>query len=75
MPKPYLLSESVTSLICLVSRLISFSESFSQSNQLLTWCQQQTHGYRGVAVCDLTTSWKSGLALCALIHRCQPDLM
>ncbi|XP_040009232.1 protein-methionine sulfoxide oxidase mical3b-like [Xiphias gladius] len=50
-------------------------ESFSQSNQLLAWCQEQTRGYRGVAVVDLTTSWKSGLALCALIHRYQPDLI
>ncbi|KAG7215112.1 hypothetical protein INR49_022760, partial [Caranx melampygus] len=49
-------------------------ESFSQSNQLLTWCQEQTCGYRGVAVEDLTTSWKSGLALCALIHKHRPDL-
>ncbi|XP_037615799.1 protein-methionine sulfoxide oxidase mical3b isoform X3 [Sebastes umbrosus] len=49
--------------------------SFSQSNKLLAWCQEQTHGYRGVAVSDLTTSWKSGLALCALIHRYRPDLI
>ncbi|XP_054481007.1 protein-methionine sulfoxide oxidase mical3a-like [Anoplopoma fimbria] len=49
--------------------------SFSQSNELLTWCQEQTRGYRGVAVSDLTTSWKNGLALCALIHRYRPDLI
>ncbi|KAM9334915.1 protein-methionine sulfoxide oxidase mical3b [Symphorus nematophorus] len=50
-------------------------DSFSQSNKLLSWCQEQTRGYRGVAVSDLTTSWKSGLALCALIHRYRPDLI
>uniref|UniRef100_A0A8C2WT43 F-actin monooxygenase n=1 Tax=Cyclopterus lumpus TaxID=8103 RepID=A0A8C2WT43_CYCLU len=48
---------------------------FSPSNQLLTWCQEETCGYRGVAVNDLTTSWKNGLALCALIHRYRPDLI
>nr|XP_019961726.1 PREDICTED: protein-methionine sulfoxide oxidase mical3a-like [Paralichthys olivaceus] len=50
-------------------------ESAPQTNQLLMWCQEQTHGYRGVAVTDLTTSWKSGLAVCAVIHRCRPDLI
>uniref|UniRef100_UPI0037E998BA protein-methionine sulfoxide oxidase mical3b-like n=1 Tax=Semicossyphus pulcher TaxID=241346 RepID=UPI0037E998BA len=49
--------------------------SDSQTNNLLTWCQEQTRGYRCVAVRDLTTSWKSGLALCALIHRYRPDLI
>ncbi|XP_036800376.1 protein-methionine sulfoxide oxidase mical3a [Oncorhynchus mykiss] len=50
-------------------------ESFSRSSKLLSWCQQQTQGYRGVAVSDLTTSWKSGLALCAVIHHYRPDLI
>ncbi|XP_045554597.1 protein-methionine sulfoxide oxidase mical3a [Salmo salar] len=50
-------------------------ESFSRSSKLLSWCQQQTQGCRGVAVSDLTTSWKSGLALCALIHHYRPDLI
>ncbi|XP_068455206.1 protein-methionine sulfoxide oxidase mical3b-like isoform X3 [Clinocottus analis] len=49
--------------------------SFSPSNQLLAWCQAQTRGYHGVAVRDLTTSWKNGLALCALIHRHRPKLI
>ncbi|XP_041833409.1 protein-methionine sulfoxide oxidase mical3a-like isoform X2 [Melanotaenia boesemani] len=50
-------------------------ESFLRSNQLLTWCQEQTRGYHGIAVSDLTTSWKSGLALCALIHQYRPHLI
>ncbi|XP_050933689.1 LOW QUALITY PROTEIN: protein-methionine sulfoxide oxidase mical3b-like [Lates calcarifer] len=62
-------------IIRLPSPRILREESFSQSNQLLTWCQKQTHGYYGVTVNDLTTSWKSGLALCALIHRYRPDLI
>ncbi|KAM6408200.1 F-actin-monooxygenase MICAL2 isoform 3-T3 [Rhynochetos jubatus] len=54
---------------------LSRHESDIRPNKLLTWCQKQTEGYRNVNVTDLTTSWKSGLALCAIIHRFRPDLI
>ncbi|XP_054251944.1 F-actin-monooxygenase MICAL1 [Indicator indicator] len=43
--------------------------------ELLSWCQASTAGYRGVAVTNFTTSWTSGLALCALIHHFHPNLV
>ncbi|XP_075783997.1 F-actin-monooxygenase MICAL2 isoform X10 [Pelodiscus sinensis] len=54
---------------------VSRHESDIRPNKLLTWCQKQTEGYRNVNVTDLTASWRSGLALCAIMHRFRPDLI
>uniref|UniRef100_A0AAQ6AGP6 F-actin monooxygenase n=1 Tax=Amphiprion ocellaris TaxID=80972 RepID=A0AAQ6AGP6_AMPOC len=54
---------------------LSRRESEIRPARLLTWCQKQTEGYRNVTVTDLTSSWKSGIALCALIHRFKPQLI
>ncbi|XP_028441282.1 protein-methionine sulfoxide oxidase mical3a isoform X15 [Perca flavescens] len=58
---------------CLLAKQLQ--ESIARSSKLLNWCQRQTEGYRNVNVTDLTMSWKSGLALCALIDRYRPDLI
>ncbi|XP_054293574.2 F-actin-monooxygenase MICAL2 isoform X5 [Pongo pygmaeus] len=54
---------------------LSRKESDIRPSKLLTWCQQQTEGYQHVNVTDLTTSWRSGLALCAIIHSFRPELI
>ncbi|XP_058161167.1 EH domain-binding protein 1-like protein 1 isoform X2 [Dasypus novemcinctus] len=45
----------------------------SSSQSLLEWCQEVTAGYSGVRVTNFTTSWRNGLAFCAILHRFYPD--
>uniref|UniRef100_A0AAY4DMR9 EH domain binding protein 1 n=1 Tax=Denticeps clupeoides TaxID=299321 RepID=A0AAY4DMR9_9TELE len=45
------------------------------SQSLLAWCREVTKNYRGVKITNFTTSWRNGLAFCALLHHFRPDLL
>ncbi|XP_052124565.1 F-actin-monooxygenase Mical [Frankliniella occidentalis] len=42
---------------------------------LLHWLKKQVALYDSIHILDMTSSFKNGLALCAIIHRYRPDLI
>uniref|UniRef100_A0A8C1YK05 EH domain binding protein 1 like 1 n=1 Tax=Cyprinus carpio TaxID=7962 RepID=A0A8C1YK05_CYPCA len=45
----------------------------NSSQSLLEWCQKVTQGYKGVRISNFSTSWRNGLAFCAILHHFHPD--
>ncbi|XP_069574984.1 EH domain-binding protein 1-like protein 1 isoform X11 [Brachyistius frenatus] len=45
----------------------------NSSQSLLQWCQNITNGCQGVKVTNFSTSWRNGLAFCAILHHFHPD--
>ncbi|XP_041447493.1 EH domain-binding protein 1-like protein 1 isoform X2 [Xenopus laevis] len=48
---------------------------YRSTDSLLHWCQEVTAGYRGVRVNNFTTSWRNGLAFCAILHHFHPEII
>ncbi|RDD36551.1 EH domain-binding protein 1 [Trichoplax sp. H2] len=72
---------------CLVSRVLYFEALIlqstklvlqlqpSQKQDLLDWCQECTKDYENIEIVNMSSSWKNGLAFCAIIHYYYPELI
>ena len=55
---------------------LSLSQGLVSSSQsLLEWCQEMPQGYRGLKITNFSTSWRNGLAFCAILHHFHPEKM
>ncbi|XP_012265928.2 EH domain-binding protein 1 [Athalia rosae] len=58
-----------------VSDILPKFRETTPGQDLLEWCKEVTRDYPGVKVTNLTTSWRNGMAFCAVIHHFRPDLI
>lgn len=61
--------------IAMTNKNANATEDRTPGQDLLEWCKDITKNYSGIKVTNLTTSWRNGMAFCAIIHNFQPDLM
>ncbi|XDV18854.1 hypothetical protein PO909_024459 [Leuciscus waleckii] len=52
---------------------IEITTLVNSSQSLLEWCQKVTQDYKGVRITNFSTSWRNGLAFCAILHHFHPD--
>ncbi|XP_030193612.1 EH domain-binding protein 1-like protein 1 isoform X7 [Gadus morhua] len=53
--------------------LVASPELVTSSKSLLHWSQEVTKGHKGVKITNFSTSWRNGLAFCAILHHYHPD--
>ncbi|KFB47580.1 AGAP011702-PA-like protein [Anopheles sinensis] len=58
-----------------ITRPLGALKDSTPGQDLLEWCKEVTRNYNGVKVTNLTTSWRNGMAFCAVIHHFYPNLI
>ncbi|KAG8006350.1 EH domain-binding protein 1 [Nibea albiflora] len=53
--------------------LVASPSLVTSSQSLLKWCQEATQGHKGVKITNFSTSWRNGLAFCAILHHFCPE--
>nr|XP_049618224.1 uncharacterized protein ehbp1l1a isoform X4 [Syngnathus scovelli] len=55
---------------------LSGSQNLVTSSQsLLEWCKEVTQDHKGLKISNFNTSWRNGMAFCAILHRFHPEKM
>ncbi|XP_077445176.1 uncharacterized protein LOC144065856 isoform X2 [Stigmatopora argus] len=58
------------------SENLSGSQNLVTSSQsLLEWSKEVTEGYKGLKITNFSTSWRNGLAFCAILHHFHPEMI
>uniref|UniRef100_A0A3P8WRL0 C2 NT-type domain-containing protein n=1 Tax=Cynoglossus semilaevis TaxID=244447 RepID=A0A3P8WRL0_CYNSE len=47
----------------------------TSSKSLLEWCKEVTQGHKGLKITNFSTSWRNGLAFCAILHHFHPEMI
>ncbi|TKS92541.1 Ras-related protein [Collichthys lucidus] len=53
--------------------LVASPSLVTSSQSLLEWCQEVTQRHKGVKITNFSTSWRNGLAFCAILHHFYPE--
>jgi hypothetical protein len=47
----------------------AFTPTKPTSQDLLAWCQESTKDYRAIKINNFASTWRNGMAFCALIDK------